>query len=91
MYIQSVDNQIKEEMKSEYICAAKEFARDSMANDEGCLGMEVLEDIQRPDHIFIVSRWKTKENMENAKAFLHHKGNLKPAFCGNVTAAMRTV
>lgn len=91
MYIQSVDNQINEEMKAEYIRAAKEFALDSMANDEGCLGVEVLEDMQRPDHIFIVSRWETRKNMENAKAFLRHKADLKPAFCGNVTTVMITV
>ena len=91
MYIQSVDNQIKEEMKSEYIHAAKEFAKDSMENDEGCLGVEVLEDTSRPDHIFIVSRWDTSEHMETAKAFLRHKADLKPAFCGNTTTVMMTV
>ncbi len=91
MYIQSVDNKIKEEMKAEYIKAAKEFAKDGMENDEGCLKMEVCEDVERPDHIFIVSVWDSQEHMETAQAFLRHKADLKPAFLGNQTTIMTTV
>ena len=91
MYIQSVDNQVKEEMKAIYIETAKKFAEDSMQNDEGCLKMEVLEDVLRPDHVFIVSTWDSREHMDHAEAFLRHKANLKPAFLGNTTTIMKTI
>lgn len=91
MYIQSVDNKIKEEMKAEYIKSAKEFAKDGMENDEGCLKMEVYEDVERLDHVFIISVWDSQEHMEKAQAFLRHKADLKPAFLGNKTTIMKTV
>jgi quinol monooxygenase YgiN len=86
MVMQCVENIIKVDMRQAYIEAAKRFTEDSRDNDPGCLWAEVYANPEQRDHIFIVSKWQKKEDMDRALAtgaFTRHVQELHPAFLSN--------
>ena len=90
MILQIVDNTIRPELAQNYLNAAKTFAKDSSANDGGCLKMEVFLRQEQPDHVYIVSAWESAAAMQASTTFLQYKAQLKPAFLGNETTILRT-
>jgi quinol monooxygenase YgiN len=86
MVLQFVENVIKIDKRQEYIEAVKRFVEDSRNNDPGCLWMEVYANPERQDHVFIISKWEKKEDMDRALAdgaFTRHLHELAPAFLSN--------
>lgn len=91
MILQIVDNYIRKDMKDEYLKAAIAFANDSEKNDKGCLGVDVYCQADDDSHVFIISKWKNKDDMNNSSTFLKHKANLKPAFISNTTTILNLI
>lgn len=94
MIIQTVENEIKEGTKNDYILAAKNFTND-LAKVNGCISSSVLLDNNEENkNIFIVTIWADETSMdseEHATIFQAHKANLRPFFVGNTTTILKEV
>lgn len=67
----------------EYLPLAKEFAADAVANDKGCISMEVLVDPTVPGRILYLSHFESKEDFQahaQGPTFQKHVGKLGKYF-----------
>lgn len=66
-----------------YVPYAKAFAADAVANDNGCISMEVLVDEDTPGRVLYLSHFETEEDFKNhsqGSTFQKHLPNLGKYF-----------
>lgn len=66
-----------------YVPVAKAFAADAVANDKGCISMEVLVDPEIPGRVVYLSHFETKEDFDAhamGPTFQKHLPNMAPYF-----------
>lgn len=67
----------------EYLPLAKAFAADAVANDKGCISMEVLVDPAVPGRVVYLSHFETREDFEahaQGPTFQKHVGKMGQYF-----------
>lgn len=54
-----------------YLHLAKEFVREVIEHEKGCLGMEICTNLNKDNSVVYISKWDKKESFE-----LHCKGEI---------------